>query len=73
MKTRLTVQWNPILSLTPRIIETIADIQYYFGEEEKTLESLILDILGLGLNIKVEHWSAHESCMLIPEYCSHSA
>ena len=37
------------------MIETTADIQYYYGEKEKTLESLILDILGLGLNIKVEH------------------
>lgn len=48
------MQLNAILFLTPRIIETTADIQYYIGEEEKTLESLILDIFGLGLNIR---WS----------------
>lgn len=48
------MQLNAILFLTPRIIETTADIQYYIGEEEKTLESLILDVFGLGLNIR---WS----------------
>ena len=55
------------------MIETTADIQYYYGEKEKTLESLILDILGLGLNIKVEHWPARELCILIPVHCNHSA
>ena len=70
-KTSRVIKCYPFLD--PCITEATADIQYYLGEEEKTLESSILGILGLGLNTEVEPWSAHEFCMLIPKYCNHSA